>query len=109
MRDVTEKANGQRRLCRLMTLLAGHEFEGLRPGELAKALDTHPSNITRDLQVLADEGMVERVPGLDDRVRLGPRLVQIAVAHQAGLARIQTRVAEINQRYSRSFGTGDAA
>lgn len=101
MPESPAKANGQRRFCRLVRLLAGKECEGLRPGEIATALNTHPSNITRDLQVLRDEGLVELVPGLEDRWRLGPTLVQIANAHVAGIARHQARLDEVRNRYSR--------
>lgn len=103
MTDLRDKANGQRRLCRLLRLLAGREIKGVRPGEMAKALAAHPSNITRDLQVLREEGLVEPVPGLENCWRLGPLLLQIANDHQQGMARHAHEVAELTQRASRAI------
>lgn len=82
-------------------LLAGHEVEGMRPGQIAKALGLGPATVTRDLRALKDEGVVELVPGMEDRWRLGPVVVQIALAHMHSIERIAARVAEIKQRYSR--------
>lgn len=84
-----------------LRLLAGHEVEGLRPGQIAKALGLGAATVTRDLRALKDEGVVEQVPGLEDRWRLGPLVIQIARAHDIGMARIVERVNEVKQRYSR--------
>ena len=81
--------------------LAGHEVDGLRPGQIAKAVGVGPATVTRDLRALKDEGVVELVPGMEDRWRLGPIAVQIALAHMQGLDRVSARVGEVKQRYSR--------
>lgn len=81
--------------------LAGHEVEGLRPGQLAKAVGVGPATVTRDLRALKDEGVVELVPGMEDRWRLGPAVVQIALAHVQGIDRMGARLSEVKQRYSR--------
>ncbi|MGO1072303.1 helix-turn-helix domain-containing protein [Lysobacter sp. CA199] len=91
-----------RRALRLLLLLQGHSFDGLRLKQLAEALGTTPSTALRDLLVLAEEGIAERIPGRDEYWRLSPRLVQIAVAHQEEVRRLQQRIDEFSQRYSRN-------
>lgn len=90
----------QQRVLAATVVLAGHEAMGLAPSQLAKALRTSASNVTRDLANLITAGFVERLD--TGNYRLGPRLVQIAIAHQRGLADIKARVDEIEQRYSRT-------
>ena len=89
----------QQRLCRLIVLLAGNEFSGVAPSVLARELATSASNMTRDLNNLHAAGFAEEVaPG---RWRLGPRLVQVAVAFAAEVNRARTQLEEISQRYTR--------
>ena len=91
-----------RRALQIVLVLAGHEVRGLRTTEIAKALKlTATSTATRDLQVMEDEGFVEHVPGDADKWRLGPKLVQIALAHMNGIARIEREINEVKQRFSR--------
>jgi len=42
-------------------------FEGLKQGELAEMLDLQPISLTRLLDGLADNGLIERRPDPDDR------------------------------------------
>ena len=98
----SKQIKATRRVLRLIELLAGKEFDGVRPGELAKALGVNAATITRDMADLADEGFAERVPGREEAWRLGPKTVQIFRAHCIGLDRIDQRVSEMNNRYSRS-------
>lgn len=93
--------NAQQRLLRTILLLAGNELAGLAPSDLAKALDTGPSNVTRDLANLKEAGLAEQLPDTG-RWRLGPKVVQIAVDFQLNLGRSQSRVDEIRQRYTRT-------
>ena len=58
------------------------------------------SNVTRDLSNLCTAGFAERLD--NGNYRLGPRLIQISLAHSHGLADIKARVEEIEQRYSRT-------
>lgn len=81
--------------------LAGHEMEGLRPGQLAAATGFGAATVTRDLRAMQQEGVVETVPGMDDRWRLGPKIVQVGVAHMLGMERVTGRLNEVKQRYSR--------
>lgn len=90
----------QQRLCRVILLLAGREMDGATPGALAKALDTNPSNMTRDLANLAEAGFAERI-GESDQWRLTPKVVQIAVAFFNHMDSAQSRIDEVRQRYTR--------
>jgi DNA-binding IclR family transcriptional regulator len=90
------------RVCELIMAMAGHEVHGLRNSQLADALDVSRPTITRDLTTLQQIGVVEQIPGLQGRWRLGPKLIQISRAHAEGMARVKSAVAEIEQRFSRS-------
>lgn len=92
--------DAQQRLLKVILLLAGNEFSGLAPSDLAKALDTNPSNITRDLANLKEAGLAEQLADTG-RWRLGPKLVQIALAFSEHMTRSTARVNEIQQRYTR--------
>lgn len=100
MTDPTPTTGSQERGYRVLLALAGNEFLGVAPGEIAKALTTSPSNITRDLRTLQAVGLAEQIPETG-RWRLGPKVVQVALAFQASLARNTARLDEINQRYTR--------
>ena len=89
----------QQRLLKAVVLLAGNEFNGLAPSDLAKALNTNPSNVTRDLASLKEAGLAEQLD--TGRWRLGPKLVQIALAFSDHVARSSDRMSEIKQRYTR--------
>jgi DNA-binding IclR family transcriptional regulator len=91
-----------RRALRLLFLLQGHVVEGLRLKPLAEALQATPSTVLRDLEVLADEGIAERIPGREEYWRLTPRLIQLARAHEQEMARWRQRLDEAEQRYSRN-------
>lgn len=91
-----------RRALRLLFLLQGHVMEGLRLKPLAEALQATPSTVLRDLELLADEGIAERIPGREEYWRLTPRLIQLARAHEQEMARLRQRLDETEQRYSRN-------
>ena len=98
----TESNQPTRRALRLIFALQGHTFEGLRLKQLADGIHGTPSTTLRDLELLADEGIAERIPGRDEYWRLSPRLVQLARAHELELARLRQRLDETEQRYSRT-------
>lgn len=99
MADYTSES--QQRILRALTVLAGNEFNGLTPSEVAKAVRTSASNATRDLANLREAGLAEVIQETG-RWRLGPKLVQIAVAFSTHLNRAQTRLDELTNRYTRS-------
>lgn len=94
--------NSHARLIHMILSMAGHEIHGVRNSELADALGVSRPTITRDLSSLTELGIVEQIPGIKDRWRLGPKMIQISRAHAEGMARIKASIAEIDQRYSRN-------
>lgn len=93
--------DGQQRVLRLISALAGHELLGAAPGDLAKAQDCSPSLITKDLANLALAGFAEHVPATG-RWRLSPHIVQIALKHMTALDHAEKTLADTRNRYSRS-------
>ena len=91
-----------RRALRILFVLQGHTLDGLRLKQIADAIKATPSTALRDLEVLMDEGIVERIPGRDEYWRLSPRLIQLSRAHEQELMRYRQRLDETEQRYSRS-------
>lgn len=90
-----------RRAFRIVWLLQGHVFNGLRLTAIAEALKTAKPTVYRDLETLSDEGLAERIPGREDYWRLTPKLIQLARAHDQEMAQLRSRVEEIDQRYTR--------
>ena len=100
-RDPAQYAHeGQQRLLKLITLLAGHEITGLAPAEIARQQACSPSVVTRDIANLQLGGFAEAVPETG-RWRLSPQLVQIAVRHMQALDRAEKRLDEVRNRFSR--------
>jgi len=93
--DYTNAA--QRRLLQLIDLLAGHELQGLLPGEIAKALAVGASTVTRDLDNLRTAGWAEQTP--QGRWRLAPHAIQISQRYLAGLQIGAQNQRDIEQRY----------
>tara|TARA_R110001583_G_scaffold195522_3_gene375219 strand:+ start:47707 stop:48012 length:306 start_codon:yes stop_codon:yes gene_type:complete len=92
----------QQRILRAVVVLAGNEFMGIAPGELAKALGESPSTATRDLHNMKEAGFAEQIEQTG-RWRLGPKMVQVALSFSHELTRARTRLDEITQRYTRSI------
>lgn len=91
----------QQRVLKAIQALAGHEMEGLAPGQLAKAVECSPSQVTRTLANLKHFGWAEQI-ATTGRWRLGPEIVQISARHSVALSRARSRLAEVENRYSRS-------
>ena len=100
MSNYTNEA--QQRLLRIVLALAGKEWEGIKPNDLAKSLGVTAATITRDLANLKEAGWVETIDGLT-AVRLTPRVGQISTTVQDGLNRVHRRLDEFQQRYSRTL------
>lgn len=97
----------QQRLMALIQTLAGHEIEGLAPGEISKATGANPSLVTRDLANLKHFGWAEQIQSTQ-RWRLGPDIVRIATRHMAALDRADRRLAEVRSRFGSNELGGDA-
>ncbi len=100
---MTEKKDRQsaRRAIRALWILQGHALDGIRLKQIAEALDTSMPNAYRDMEMLADEGVAERIPGREDCWRLTPRIVQVSRATGEEFARARGKIDEFEQRYSR--------
>lgn len=90
-----------RRALRVIWILQGHVLDGMRLTQIAESLQTALPNAFRDMEMLADEGVVERIPGRQDCWRLTPKIVQIARATGEEFALARAKVDEFDQRYSR--------
>lgn len=91
----------QQRLLQVIRTLAGNEIEGLAPGDLAKLIPCHASQVTRDLSNLKHFGWAEQI-ATTGRWRLGPQVVQIATRHMTAIDRAESRLTEIKNRFSRA-------
>lgn len=88
----------QQRLLQLIDLLAGHELQGLLPGEIAKALAVGASTVTRDLDNLRSAGWAELTPK-GDRWRLTPHVIQHGLRYSAALQAGAQAWRDLEQRY----------
>lgn len=102
MSDDKYISDAQQRLLAVIRTMAGHEVDGLAPGQIAKMAECAPSQVTRDLANLKHAGWAEKLPGTE-RWRLGPTPVQIGLRHMGALERAKARLAETTQRYSREL------
>lgn len=94
--DYTNAA--QQRLLQLIDLLAGHELQGLAPGEIAKALHASAAVITRDLDNLRSAGWAEQTPQ-GGRWRLSPHVIQIGLRYSAALQAGAQAMRDLELRY----------
>lgn len=101
MSDDRYISDGQQRVLRLLSVLAGHEITGLTPAEIAKAQACSAPMVTRDLANLRAAGLAEQVPETG-RWRLSPHIVQISLRHAAALSQARQRLDDITQRFSRN-------
>lgn len=92
-----------RRALRLLWILQGNAFDGLRLKQIAEALKVSAPVALRDLNLLADEGVAERIPGKDECWRLTPKVIQLARAHDDEMRRVRERIDSIDQRYTRAL------
>ena len=99
--DYTNAA--QQRLLQLIDLLAGHELQGLAPGEIAKALAVGASTVTRDLANLRTAGWAEITPK-GDRWRLAPHVIQHSLRYAAALDAGAQQWRDIQRRYGQGAG-----
>lgn len=87
---------------RLLFALSGHSYRGLRLKQVAEAIGEPSSTTLRNLQKLEEDGLTERSPFDANCWRLSPRIVQIALAHQAEVAREEQALDDFRTRYSRN-------
>jgi len=90
--------DAQQRVLKTLMLLTGHEVQGLSPGEVAKAIGTSASNVTRDLANLKEAGLAETLES--GRWRVTPRFGQAALRILNALGEARSRVEEVHQRFT---------
>lgn len=95
-RDISEQV--QRTLA-VIEALAGNEFTGMAPVDLAQATGQRADQVVRTLANLIHRGWAEKMD--TGRYRLGPKPVQIAVNFSSALERADTQLAGIRNRYTR--------
>jgi len=84
------------RVLRVWKALRGHTLTGLSNQELAQATGESAANVSRALATLAAESLVMKLD--NGRYAHGIATLQIAQAHAEHCERVNTRMAEINQR-----------
>ena len=84
------------RVLKILKVLKGYTLTGLSNGDIAKALNESPANITRALQTLIEEGFVIK---LDNGLFAhSVQMLQIAQAHANHFAKMQDQITEMQQR-----------
>lgn len=86
------------RVLRALKALKGHTVTGLSNTELSHLTQDSPSNISRAMQTLVEEGLVVKLE--NGRFAHSVGMLQIAQAHAEHTARLTNRIQEINQRIS---------
>jgi len=84
------------RVLRVLKALKGHTVTGLSNNDLAQLTQDSPSNITRAMQTLIEEGLAVKLD--NGRFAHSVGVLQIAQAHAEHMARLTNRIQEINQR-----------
>ena len=84
------------RLLKVLKALKGQAITGLSNKEIADTLGLSPTDVSRDLEDLIEEG---RAIKLDSgRCAHSVQMIQIAQAYATQIARIQGQITEMNQR-----------
>ncbi|MBP5958170.1 helix-turn-helix domain-containing protein [Pseudomonas anatoliensis] len=83
------------RVLRVLKALKGHTVTGLSNAELALLTQDSPSNVTRAMQALIEEGLALKLD--NGRFAHSVGVLQIAQAHAEHMARVTGRMQEINQ------------
>lgn len=92
----TETFGSARRVLRVVRAMRGATHTGVSNTDLATTLNESPSNVTRALQVLVDEGFATKLD--NGRYAHSIALLQIAQAHVDHTARLTARMTETAQR-----------
>lgn len=93
---MSRTVSGAGRVLRLLKALKGHTVTGLSNAELAQLTNDSPSNVTRAVQTLIEEGYAVKLD--NGRFAHSIAMLQIAQAHAEHMARLTGRLHEINQR-----------
>ena len=84
------------RLLKVLKALKGQAITGLSNKEIADTLGLSPTDVSRDLEDLIEEGLASKLD--NGRFAHGVQMIQIAQAYATQIARIQGQITEMNQR-----------
>lgn len=90
----------QQRILKTMMVLFGHEVDGLSTSQIAKAVNTSASNVTRDVYNLIEAGVAEKLTH-NDNIRIAPRVGQKAIAILNGVDAASRRLEDTRNRFTR--------
>ncbi|WP_207848914.1 MULTISPECIES: helix-turn-helix domain-containing protein [unclassified Pseudomonas] len=93
---MTRTVSSAGRVLRVLKALKGHTVTGLSNAELAQLVGDSPSNVTRAVQVLIEEGLAVKLD--NGRFAHSIAMLQIAQSHAEHMARVTGRLHEITQR-----------
>ncbi|WP_140921059.1 helix-turn-helix domain-containing protein [Limnobaculum xujianqingii] len=84
------------RVLRVLKAIKGYTLTGISNSAIAEAIDDSPSNVSRAMSVLIEEGLVIK---LDNGLFAhSTEMLRIAQAHAEHVANLQNRIQETNQR-----------
>ncbi|PHV02813.1 helix-turn-helix domain-containing protein [Iodobacter sp. BJB302] len=92
----TQASGKGSRVLQVLKALRGHTITGLSNKDLADALGCSPATITRDMADLIDAGLAVKLE--NGRFAHSVQMLQIAQAHAEHVAKLQSRIIEINCR-----------
>lgn len=93
---MTQPVSAAARALRVLKALKGHTITGLSNTELTQLTKDSPSNISRAMQTLIEEGLAVKLD--NGRFAHSIGMLQIAQAHAEHMARLTQRMQETNQR-----------
>ena len=103
MSPTNESRRGERRVMRIQLALANFGTNGMRLTDIATAVTDSPVNTMHTLNVMAEEGFTERVPGREELWRLGVKGIQIWRNYEIIRARLLADVDGFHQRVTRAI------
>jgi len=88
------------KVLKIIPVLAGHEFTGKLPGEIATAIGVSAASVGHYLKTLEEIGYAEQIPETG-RWRLGPKIVQISIAFMRHMDDQERKTSEVKNRFTR--------
>ena len=93
---MNEKINSAQLAIRVIKVLQNNSFVGLSNKEIAQALNESPTNISRTLDVLKNEGFVIKLES--GKFAFSSLFAQIAMRHAANMDKASAQINEMKQR-----------
>ena len=93
---MNEKINSAQRALRVIKVLQNNSFVGLSNKDIAQALNESPTNISRTLDVLKNEGFVIKLES--GKFAFSSLFAHIATRHAANMDKASAQINEMKQR-----------